>query len=259
MGFTGSPVVFVTRGGATDSRKPPEADEGFLFFASSPPQVTAGRISTQVAMFLRCDDFASWYGRELAASAIVRGKHGLVSSRRALAAVAAAIVLAVAGCGSDEGGSANQSAGADAASDPEGGADGGTESILDFTASTVDGEEFDATSLQGQPTVFWFWAPWCPTCASQAPDVTALADDHAGTVNVVGVASLGTQPEMVEFIERTDTSSLIHLNDEVGEVWQRFEITAQSTFAIVDSAGTVTYSGYLGHDELTDQVAELTG
>ena len=178
-----------------------------------------------------------------------------MSSRRALAAVAAAIVLAVAGCGTDQGGSANRSAG----SGPAGGPNDGTASSLDFTATTVDGEEFDAASLEGQPAVFWFWAPWCPTCASQAPDLTALADDYAGTVNVVGVASLGTQPEMVEFIERTDTSSLTHLDDEVGEVWQQFGITAQSTFAIVDSAGAVTYTGYLEHDELAGRVAELAG
>jgi thiol-disulfide isomerase/thioredoxin len=183
------------------------------------------------------------------------GKHGLVSSRRSLAAVAVAIVLAVAGCGSDQGGSANQSAGSGQARD----SNDGSGSILNFTAPTVEGEEFDAASLQGQPAVFWFWAPWCPICASQAPDVTALTADYAGAVNVVGVASLGTQPEMVEFIARTDTSSLTHLDDEVGAVWQRFGITEQSTFAIVDAAGTVTYAGYLEPDELTDRVAELAG
>jgi thiol-disulfide isomerase/thioredoxin len=107
--------------------------------------------------------------------------------------------------------------------------------------------------------VFWFWAPWCPTCAAQAPDVTALADEYAGTVNVVGVASLGTRPEMVEFTARTDTSGLTYLDDEFGDVWQRFGITAQSTFAIVDSAGTVTYTGYLEPDELADRVAQLAG
>ena len=192
---------------------------------------------------------------ELAVMAVGSGKHGLVSSRRALAAVAVAIVLAIAGCGSDGGGNANQSVGSDAA----GGPDGRTASSLDFTATTVDGEEFDAASLEGQPAVLWFWAPWCPICASQAPDVTALADDYAGTVKVVGVASLGTRPEMVEFIERTDTSSLTHIDDEVGAVWQRFGITEQSTFAIVDSTGAVTYTGYLEPDEMADRVAELAG
>jgi hypothetical protein len=36
-------------------------------------------------------------------------------------------------------------------------------------------------------------------------------------------------------------------------------ITEQSTFAIVDSAGAVTYTGYLEPDEMADRVAELAG
>ncbi|MGI9611440.1 MAG: hypothetical protein ACR2QO_00915 [Acidimicrobiales bacterium] len=29
-----------------------------------------------------------------------------------------------------------------------------------FTAQTVDGSQLDFSSLEGQDTVLWFWAPW---------------------------------------------------------------------------------------------------
>lgn len=168
-------------------------------------------------------------------------------TRRALAALAAAAALVIASCGTDEAG------GSDAASG------GGGKSELTFTAVTLDGEDFSAASLEGKPAVFWFWAPWCTTCAAEAPHVLDLEKQYGDQVNIVGVASLGHPDEMNEFIERTDTSSLTHLNDQVGAVWQHFGITAQSTFALVDSAGAVTYTGYLEMDELSDRVAELAG
>ena len=31
---------------------------------------------------------------------------------------------------------------------------------LDFNATTVSGDPFDGASLDGKPTVLWFWAPW---------------------------------------------------------------------------------------------------
>lgn len=165
-------------------------------------------------------------------------------TRRTLGAIVVAVALAIAGCGDEQGG--------------ESGATGG-QSELTFTATTVDGAEFDATSLKGKPAVFWFWAPWCSTCAAEAPYVARLEGKYDGGLNVVGVASLGQRSEMVEFIERTHTGDLTHLNDEAGAVWQHFGITAQSTFALVDSSGAVTYSGYLEPDELYDRVAALDG
>ncbi|WP_454853654.1 redoxin family protein [Promicromonospora soli] len=130
---------------------------------------------------------------------------------------------------------------------------------MTFTTTTVDGEEFAAADLAGKPTVFWFWAPWCPTCVSQSPQVLDLAEEHGDDVNVVGVAGLDELAAMDDFIEMTDTGGLTHLNDESGEVWRHFGITAQSTFAVVDENGVVTDTGYLEPDELSARVAELAG
>ena len=31
---------------------------------------------------------------------------------------------------------------------------------LDFSGTTVSGDEFQGASLAGRPTLLWFWAPW---------------------------------------------------------------------------------------------------
>ncbi|MDR7381850.1 TlpA family protein disulfide reductase [Promicromonospora iranensis] len=133
------------------------------------------------------------------------------------------------------------------------------DSALTFTATTVDGADFAAADLAGRPTVLWFWAPWCPTCVSQSPQVLDLAEEHGDAVNVVGVAGLDEPAAMADFIEMTDTDSLTHLNDEEGAVWRQFGITEQSTFAVLDKNGVVTHTGHLDPDELAGRVAELVG
>ena len=47
---------------------------------------------------------------------------------------------------------------------------------LQFTSTTLDGTPFDGADLAGRPAVFWFWAPWCPNCRAEAPQVAAAAD-----------------------------------------------------------------------------------
>jgi cytochrome oxidase Cu insertion factor (SCO1/SenC/PrrC family) len=75
-------------------------------------------------------------------------------SRRGRFAVAAVVTaLALAGCaGAGPTGSAP-------AAIPES-AGTAASGALDFTAPTVDGGRFDASTLAGTPVVLWFWAPF---------------------------------------------------------------------------------------------------
>lgn len=170
---------------------------------------------------------------------------GQMRSRRSIPAFVAAVVLGLAACGS-------------------GGADGPPADTaaaaidLTFTATTVDGAPFEAASLVDEPAVLWFWAPWCPTCVAEAPDVLDVAERHAGQVAVIGVAGLGSGDEMRRFISLTQTSGLTHLADEDGAVWRRFEVIAQSSYVLLDTDGTIAYSGFLSGDDLARRVAELT-
>jgi thiol-disulfide isomerase/thioredoxin len=167
--------------------------------------------------------------------------------RRAWLTIVAAGALALAACGSDtdSGGSGAGSA-------------GGTPVDLSFTVPTVDGGEFEGTSLAGKPAVLWFWAPWCATCAAEAPQVSALADDYAGKVTVVGVAGLDDSPEnMQQFVDLTGIDNFPQLADPDGVVWQRFEITAQSQFVILDADGAVDLRGLLDPAEIPDRLDRL--
>ncbi len=129
---------------------------------------------------------------------------------------------------------------------------------LDFTATTVGGEAFEGASLAGRPTLLWFWAPWCPTCRGQIPQVEGIAAEHAAELNVIGVGSLDSAEAIAGFAG--DVDDVVHLEDVDGELWKRFGVTEQSSFVLLDADGTVVFeAGYGGTDELDAQVDDVLG
>ncbi len=131
----------------------------------------------------------------------------------------------------------------------------GEQADLDFTAQTVDGATLEGSSLAGRPAVLWFWAPWCPTCRAQAPNVSDLADQYEGEVNVVGVGGLDDAAAITDLID--EIPGVTHVVDPEGEVWRHFEVTEQSTYTVIDADGEVVSDEYLEDAELNDLVARL--
>ncbi|MFF5178149.1 TlpA family protein disulfide reductase [Micromonospora sp. NPDC000316] len=128
---------------------------------------------------------------------------------------------------------------------------------LRFTGTTLTGDAFDATRLAGRPVVLWFWAPWCATCASQAWTVAEIAPQYRDTVPIVGVAGLGEQKAMKDFVTEFDLAGTPQIDDRAGKLWRRFTVTEQSIFVIIDRDGTVVHKGFLDGAALTAKVAEL--
>jgi len=162
--------------------------------------------------------------------------------RRLLAALAGVLLL-VAGCGGSP------------AAAPAAAASG----VLAFTGTTLDGAAFDGAALAGKPTVLWFWAPWCATCAAQAGSVTNLHDEYGDRLGILGVAGMGSNADMHEFVTDLDVGAIANLDDQAGVLWQKFGVTEQSSFVLVDRAGRVVSTGYLDDLQLTAKVRSLVG
>jgi thiol-disulfide isomerase/thioredoxin len=128
---------------------------------------------------------------------------------------------------------------------------------LRFTATTLDGRAFDGASLAGHPTVLWFWAPWCATCAGQSATVSDLATEYKGKVDIVGVAGMGEEKEMRSFVSELEVGGITHLSDKAGAVWKRFGITQQSVYVLLDRTGKVVANGWMDSQEFSGRVAEL--
>jgi cytochrome oxidase Cu insertion factor (SCO1/SenC/PrrC family) len=187
----------------------------------------------------------------------------------ALAAAGLAAAFSLAACGSEEPAD-DEPTTADSMESTEGTTEAMTTEagmavpeLLDFTATTLDGEEFEGASLAGTPAVLWFWYEDCPICQGQGPDVAALQEEYGDTVNIVGVSGAGlsgssTVEQMQSFVDDTGTGAITHLESADGELWTRFEVTSQSTYVLIDSHGEVVETGPFSGDELSEKTGDLS-
>jgi thiol-disulfide isomerase/thioredoxin len=180
---------------------------------------------------------------------------------RRLLAIAAAVLMS-GGCAAAV--ETPQSAPITAVSLPESAPENAPESAppqvpatLRFTGKTLDGASFDAATMAGRPTILWFWAPWCATCASEAQSISDLANEYRDQLGILGIAGLGDNKAMHEFVADLNVGNVPHLDDQAGAIWKRFKITQQSTYVFLDGAGKVVKTGYLDDLQLTAQVKSM--
>lgn len=129
---------------------------------------------------------------------------------------------------------------------------------LQFTAKTVDGQDFSGQSLLGKPAVLWFWAPWCPICQGEAPEVGRMATAHPA-VRFVGVAGLDRLPAMQQFVAKYPVNGFTHLADTDGSVWAKFGVTRQPAFAFVRPDGGIdVVKNPMSEPDLDHRVTVLT-
>lgn len=179
--------------------------------------------------------------------------------RPLLAALLLAPALVLAGCGGAASGT-DATAGSGTPADAGAGTTITGDGALDFTAATVDGEQLDATTLSGTPTVVWFWTPWCPTCKREAPGVAEVAKSLRGKVDFVGVGGQGERAAMQTFVGQGGVGGFTHVDDVDGQVWEHFGVVAQPAFAFVAADGTTeVVPGSLDEDTLRERADAMVG
>ncbi|MCC5953499.1 MAG: TlpA family protein disulfide reductase [Acidimicrobiia bacterium] len=107
-----------------------------------------------------------------------------------------------------------------------------------------------------KPLVVWFWAPHCPACNREAPDVAAFAAEHAAEFDIVG---LGTQDDLAfarRFVEQ-HSPPFTMLWDESFESWRELGVRAQPAAQLFDADGTHlgTWSGSVDQDGILAALA----
>ena len=129
-----------------------------------------------------------------------------------------------------------------------------------FEGATLNGSSFDVEALRGQPTVFWFWTPWCTVCRADAPGIASLEAELGDRINFVGVAAQGRANEMVTFAAETGVTGFPHLADLDSSIWAHFGVPYQPAYVFVTASGESTLSvGSRSVSELELELLELIG
>ncbi|TDZ96291.1 redoxin domain-containing protein [Mycobacteroides salmoniphilum] len=128
--------------------------------------------------------------------------------------------------------------------------------LLSFNAKTIDGADFAGGSLTGKKAVLWFWAPWCPTCQKEAPDLQKAAIAHPD-VTFVGVAAQDQVSAMRDFVTKYGLS-FVQLADTDAKVWALYDVTHQPAFAFLGSEGSAeVIKSPLSGPELDKRIGQL--
>ncbi|HLL66865.1 MAG TPA: redoxin domain-containing protein [Micromonosporaceae bacterium] len=132
--------------------------------------------------------------------------------------------------------------------------------LMALRGRTLDGAPFDAKALAGRPVVVWFWSPWCEICRLFAPDVHAAAGRYAGRAAFVGVGGLDPAPAALRaFVQETGATGLPHLADNSGALYRHFGVTAQNTWVILRTDGTVAYQDIVDVRDMTVELDKIVG
>jgi len=107
-----------------------------------------------------------------------------------------------------------------------------------------------------KPVVLWFWAPHCPACAAEAPNMKEFAEANADTVEVIGIGTQDDAAMAADFVERHDIPFQM-LWDESFETWVAFGINAQPATALFSSDGEVlgAWMGGMPQEQVLDLIA----
>jgi thiol-disulfide isomerase/thioredoxin len=112
--------------------------------------------------------------------------------------------------------------------------------------SLVDGD---------RPLLVWFWAPHCPRCNREIPDLDAFAAATPG-LQVIGLGTQDSAGEARDFMERHEVEAVELLWDDGYASWQHFGVQVQP-FGILYSPAGVELERWPGEVDLDELDAAL--
>ena len=112
--------------------------------------------------------------------------------------------------------------------------------VPDVSVARLDGNgTFALRDLAGapQPTLLWFWAPWCEVCNGEAARIERMARDARDTLRVVAIGGRDKAGAGQEFVERHDLRTPTVLFDEPMQAWNAYGFVGQPHAVLLDRDG----------------------
>ncbi len=86
---------------------------------------------------------------------------------------------------------------------------------------TTDGRTLTNADIAGRFVVLNFWAPWCPPCVHEMPEIDKFARSEAGRNALVIGLAIDEQPAVDQFVAAHPVSFPISILGYAGLAWAR--------------------------------------
>ncbi|MDX1346287.1 MAG: protein disulfide oxidoreductase [Sedimenticolaceae bacterium] len=107
----------------------------------------------------------------------------------------------------------------------------------ELSGTMLNGESYQLPAKPGEPLLVYFWASWCPVCKLQDGNIATLSEEFP----VITVAmSSGTDEEIREYLEQ-EGLELAVINDDTGEISNRWGVKGVPTTFVIDGDGEVRF------------------
>ena len=84
----------------------------------------------------------------------------------------------------------------------------------DWNLKDKDGTHYTLAGLRDKWVLVNFWAPWCPSCIHEMPDLVTLQQQHKD-LQVIGVAVMyGSRKEVMDMVSKQSISYPIVFGNE---------------------------------------------
>ena len=137
--------------------------------------------------------------------------------------------------------------------------------IPPFELVSFGGEAYSDKSLQGQPTLLVFWAPWCNVCQRELPLLEQFyRQSRPAQLRVLSIGFADTRTNIEAFVKtRPSVFVFPTAYDEDRWVANAFKINATPTYVVVDVPGNIVLvhrgGGLLLNEQFREFLSTLHG
>jgi peroxiredoxin len=83
-----------------------------------------------------------------------------------------------------------------------------------FTLTDIDGRPVSLSDYRGKVVILDFWAPWCPPCKREIPDLVSLQNQYASTgLQVIGIGLDGAD-NVASFVRQNGVNYPVMVGDD---------------------------------------------
>ncbi len=107
----------------------------------------------------------------------------------------------------------------------------------------------------GQPTVVYFWATWCPSCARTAPQLSALQQELGHDATIIALSPEDPLEVATYAAKHSDLAYTIATDADLASIPQIW-VAAYPSWLVIDRTGTIV-GAHIGAGEVEAVATEL--